>query len=553
MKNVNNIADFISDFSEAEAHKPVFFFAKKINKSGKCTYSHLTYAELDQESNILAAGLLAAGFTPQMRVVLMVKPSREFFILVFALFKAKIIPVIIDPGLEKDKLKCALNTVAAEGFIGIPLAQIARLLFGWGRPTIKKIVTVGKKWFWGGITLEEIKSRGQQAPPFTMKRTTSKEIAAILFTSGSTGIPKGTVYTHGNFIAQVKAIRETFHIEPKEVDLATFPLFALFDPILKMTSLLPDMDFSKPASTDPKMLVQMIEDFKPTNMFASPALLDKLGRYASEHDLQFLSLKRVISAGASVNPKIIARFKSLLNKEADVFTPYGATESLPVSVISGGEILEDTQHQTKKGSGICVGKKVNPTDVKIIRIIDGPIPEWQDNLLVNSSEIGEIIVKGAQVTQEYFQMPQATQESKIFLPDKKTFFHRMGDVGYIDEQDRIWYCGRKSQRIITTQKIYFTENCEGIFNQHPDVFRSALVGAKVHGHKVAVLCVELEANTKRVFGVIREELRSLAQQYPETKDIYYILLHKKLPVDIRHNAKISREKLVPWVEKELNK
>ena len=121
------------------------------------------------------------------------------------------------------------------------------------------------------------------------------EPAAILFTSGSTGVAKGAVYTHGNFAAQVECLKATYGIEPGEIDLCTFPLFALFGPALGMTCVIPDMNPSRPATINPRKAAAQIRQFGVTNLFGSPAVIRRLGELDGT---TLATLRRVISAGA---------------------------------------------------------------------------------------------------------------------------------------------------------------------------------------------------------------------------------------------------------------
>jgi len=187
-------------------------------------------------------------------------------------------------------------------------------------------------------------------------------------------------------------------------------------------------------------------------------------------------------------------------------------------------------------------------DVRIIRISDAPIAEWSDELVLPSGEIGEIAVYGPQVTQEYFCRPDLTALAKIPDAVRGRKWHRMGDVGYFDDQGRLWFCGRKSQRVITPQRTYFTEPVEGIFNTVPGVFRTALVGVKRDGEVRPVLCVELERGAKPQ-AAMRDELLSRGAEFELTRDVRVILFHSRFPVDIRHNSKIFREKLAVWAAK----
>jgi acyl-CoA synthetase (AMP-forming)/AMP-acid ligase II len=376
-----------------------------------------------------------------------------------------------------------------------------------------------------------------------------------LFTSGSTGIAKGVVYTHAIFAAQVEILRRTYGIQPGEIDLPTFPLFALFAPALGMTAIIPDMDFTRPGRVDPRKIIEPIHDFGVTNLFGSPALIDRVGRYGVEHDIKLPTLRRVISAGAPVPAKVLERFARLLAPGVQIFTPYGATEALPVCSIGSDEILHETRFKTESGAGVCVGRPVHGIEVKIISISDGPIPIWSNDLPVKPGDIGEIVVQGPVVTKEYFHRPDATALAKIADPEAgrgESFYHRMGDLGYLNDTGRVWFCGRKSQRVITSQGSMFTVPCEAVFNTHPQVRRTALVGVARNGTNRPVLCVEVEKNFRPIdLGKLKMELLALGASRPHTKGIQDILFHPAFPVDVRHNAKIFREKLAAWAAKRL--
>ncbi|MBI5200305.1 MAG: AMP-binding protein, partial [Elusimicrobia bacterium] len=372
---------------------------------------------------------------------------------------------------------------------------------------------------------------------------------AILFTSGSTGAPKGAAYTHGNFSAQVEALRRHFSIEPGEVDLPTFPLFALFDPALGMTAVIPEMDFTRPGSVEPANILGPVDRYGVTHLFGSPALLDRVGRFASGRGIRLRSLKRVVSAGAPVPAKVLERVQELLPPGVEVHTPYGATEALPVSSISSSEVLGETRRLTAQGRGVCVGRPMPGTEVRVIRISDEPIPAWSDALLAPHGETGEIVVRGAQVTEAYHGRAEATALAKIRLSDGGVF-HRMGDLGYFDDEGRLWFCGRKTQRVVTARGPLFTIPCEAVFNQHPSVRRSALVGVGEKGAQRPVLVVELEPGV-RPGNLLRAELFELGSRHEHTKCVNDILFHPGLPVDIRHNAKIGRERLAVWAAGEL--
>jgi olefin beta-lactone synthetase len=319
-----------------------------------------------------------------------------------------------------------------------------------------------------------------------------------------------------------------------------------------MTAIVPRMDFTRPAKVDPQEVSNPVGEFEVANLFGSPALLNRVGRFYDERHETWPSLRRILSAGAPVSPAIIERFAKLLAPGVQIFTPYGATEALPVAVIGSDEILSETRHKTAQGAGTCVGRPVAGVQVDIIRISDESISEWSDALRLPPGEIGEIVVRGHNVTKEYFNRPDLTALAKICHADTGEIRHRMGDVGYFDEQGRLWFCGRKSHRVATPDCTYFTEPVEGVFNAHPAVFRSALVAVKRDDRIEPGLCVERERNARHASkDMLTTELLELGIKHEHTRAIRTILFHNNFPVDIRHNSKIFREKLAVWAAKRL--
>lgn len=554
--NPSNIASHLPTIAKKQADT----LAVAEQKSGQ----QYTYQQLDEASDIIAKGLQEIGVGKGGHIALMVTPGLDFFALVFALFKVGSIMIAIDPGIGTKQLGKCLAEAEPEVFIGIKKAHFARRVFGWAKKTVKKNIIVDPGFlptmFYGqNITsLKQLKQLGANSNKNTFVNTEADDVAAILFTSGSTGIPKGVIYTHANFNAQVNALKTLYDIQPGEVDLSTFPLFALFGPAMGMSSIVPDMDFTRPGSVNPETIFSAIEKYKTTTMFGSPALLNRVGRYGEQHHKKLSNMKRVLSAGAPVPAKVMQRFTDMLNDNAQVFTPYGATESLPVSSIGSNEVLSSTCLETEKGKGVCVGYPVDAIELKIIKITDEPIKAWQNDIILENNVIGEIAVKGPQVTSAYYARHQATAMAKIIDTNNgskfgNNFYHRMGDTGYLDEQDRLWFCGRLTHRVVTNNETLFTIPCEGIFNTHTKVFRTALVGININNETIPVICVELEEECKNDDRKsIKIELLTIGAQFDQTKSIQHILFHHAFPVDIRHNAKIGREKLVIWAEKEIS-
>lgn len=508
----------------------------------------LDYRQLDARSDAMAAGLAGYGIGRGVRTVVMVRPSPEFFLLMFALFKLGAVPVLVDPGIDKRALKQCLDEAQPQAFIGIPLAHVARLVLRWA-PSATRLVTVGRRLGWGGTSLAALERAGAKGGPM-LADTDGEDMAAILFTSGSTGVPKGVVYRHRHFVGQIQLLGSAFGMEAGGVDLPTFPPFALFDPALGLTSVIPDMDPTRPAQADPARLHDAIQRFGVTQLFGSPALMRVLAR----HGRPLPTVTRVTSAGAPVPPDVVATIRSLLPADAQFWTPYGATECLPVAVVEGRE-LERTRAATEAGAGTCLGNVVEPNEVRIIAIDDAPLADWSQARVLATGEVGEITVAGPTATDSYFNRPQATAAAKIreTLADGSTrIVHRMGDVGYFDAQGRLWFCGRKTHRVETAQGPLYTEQVEPVFNTVPGVARTALVGVGPAGAQVPVLCVELQRGQSDS-PALREALRAQATLRLPEANLQHVLMHPAFPVDIRHNAKIGREKLAVWASAELEK
>lgn len=507
----------------------------------KGDWKTVTYTQLLDSAQRFASGLLACHLTPGMRAALMTPASADFFAFTFALLKLGIVPVLVDPAIGLKKVSECFKESQPDIFIGNTLTHSLRKVFGWGKETIKH-----------NLTIEQVKRQKSNVEDFIHPSreafiVQNSSPAAIIYTSGSTGSPKGVLYTQANFAAQMDMLANTFEIAPDEIDLPAFPLYALIDTLLGVTSVIPDITFPVPGKTNPKKVIHAIQKFNVTNMFASPVVLDILVN-SQPQPAQFQklhSLKRVITAGAPATIQLQENFRRLLSDETNLFGTYGATESLPIAKIESREIFE-VKNKSAQGAGVCLGRPVTGAEVRIIKISDTAIETWQADLEVKSNVVGEITVKGAAVTESYIAREEATRLAKI--KDGDDIIHRLGDVGYFDEQGRLWYCGRKAQRVTTIDDVLFTEQIEGIFNIHPLVCRSALVGVE---HE-PVLWIELKQNSKNADKEkIKHELTELAKEHPQASNIKEFLFMKKFPTDVRHNSKIIREELVKYAVRRL--
>ena len=569
---IHNIAHHLIHRASIHPHGLAVSCALGSNRQGRRLYTHLTFEQLNRESARVALGMHQKGFKPGMKALVMVKPGPDLFVLTFALFKAGIAPVLIDPGMQKSSLKQCIAQAEPQIFIGIPLAHWARRILGWGKKSVQYLVSTQK--IWGVDTcLADLKEAGAQAKDDYIYDGHAEDLAAVLFTSGSTGTPKGAQYRHGHFVAQVDLLQKTYQFTVGDIDIPTFPLFALFDPALGMSAVFPQMDFSAPLKANPQEIFAVMNDFGARNLFCSPALLKKLSHAVEEETSQYAdqgrqalsTLKRVISAGAPVSPHAMRTLKRYMHEEGEIYTPYGATESLPICSISCTEIWQTGMIGQQQGHGVCVGRLVEGVHITTIPITHTPFHDWGEIKqakqkatrtqfpLINGYQVGEIVVYAPSTTQKYLNHVVGDTGSKILgappqvvvLPGQ-SHSHRMGDVGYMDDQGYVWLCGRKSHCVITADEHIYLPLCvEGIFNQTAGVKRCALAQFE----QQPVLCVEVADASNTDWMSIVQALQEQGQKFAMTQSIQHFIPHPSFPVDTRHNAKIKREKLSQWLKK----
>jgi acyl-coenzyme A synthetase/AMP-(fatty) acid ligase len=535
--NICNISDYLRLNSEKFPDKPALLYPEKIS-----------YRELEDEVNRNAFGLNHSGIKAGTLTVLMLPAGSKFFVLTFALLRIGAIPVLIDPGMGIRKMAKALANLKPDAFIAILKAHILRLIYPKIFKNVKSSIIVGFTQFNEKRRVNNLLKK--QTPQYSSHIAATDEPAAIFFTSGSTGQAKGVIYTTGMLKNQVQVTKTLFNIGSDDIDLCTFPLLGLFAICHGNSSVIADINMQKPATLNPAKVISNIQDYSCTQMFGSPMVLNKLSQYGSVKGIKIYSLRKIISAGAPVHSEILESFRKMISSEARIHTTFGATEALPLTDITAGEILRFDH----KGNvnGICVGYPIEGVEVKIIEITDKQISEWDKTNQLSVNEIGEIVVKGPWVSASYFNNENANELSKIIDLKTGELWHRMGDLGRFDQKGRLWFYGRKSQRVITTDRTLFTIPCEAVFNQHSLVARSALVGIPLNGSGISrpVICIELKSGFHQTKD-LKQELYKYGKSSMLTNEISDILFFKKFPVDPRHNAKIFREKLAVWATKRI--
>jgi len=505
--------------------------------SGEVSHEVRTFRQLDQESDAAAEYFARQGLAAGDRALLAVRPGHDLIVGMFALLKLGAVPVAIDPGMGWSAFLDCVQRSRPTALVGIRAATLlSRLPFRAFRG-LRHRVTVGTSAWRRTISTAP-------STPRPLAAVSHDSLAAILFTSGSTGAPKGVCYTHGMFDAQIALVRSTYAIRPGETDMAMLPLFALFNPALGTTTITPLLDPSRPMAADPAPLVAVLRAEKVTCSFGSPAIWGKIADHCEARGLTLPHLRRLLIAGAPVSAELLARLK-VIAPDCVTHTPYGATECLPVSSITADELLGDARESARAGHGTCVGRPVSGVEIRVVRETDGPIATLAETIPCPPGEVGEIIVTGPSVTRDYDGLPEATRATKI--ADGGRIWHRMGDLGSLDASGRLFFLGRRAEKVRTREGDLPTEAVEPAFRRHPKVFRCALIGLGTAPDQTPALVVEprvgcFPANTSERAAFI-DELREIARTCPLAERVKHVVFQRALPVDVRHNAKIHRLRL----------
>ena len=528
-----NIAALIQERARLHPEKRAVVLAVEGAKSYR--YPFYTFAQFEDRSQRMAARLARAGAAPGDRVLVFVTPCLDFSVIVFALFKLGAVPVLIDPGMGVKNLLRAVKEVRPQGLVGVARAHVLRFL---AFPAFASL-----RWRFGvgpGPAKDLLKNLDRWPSDLSLYPAQDHDLAAILFTSGGTGKPKGVMTTHGILRAQTKMLQEMFELTEQDVDLPGFPLFALFTLAMGMTSVIPVMDPTRPAQCDPQKLVRTLIDQKITFAAGSPAIWRRVVDYCLSQKITLPQLRHVVMFGAPVRLELHEKWAQVL-PNGDTSTPYGATECLPVCCAQGRVLWQDTREQSLAGQGICIGKATPGNEVFIV---EESAEALSALLPLAANTVGEICVRGPTVTPGYFADLHATALAKIQTP--LGLIHRMGDVGRIDAEGRVWFYGRKAHVVRAQGEVFYPIPCEAVFNQHAAVERSALVDLGGAPGVVLELRPGQTIRPEQLFA----DCRSLAKTRPHTAKIDRFFVRSSFPVDVRHNIKIDRKALGLWAREQ---
>ncbi len=522
--------------------------------SGATTqWQTVTFGEFDALVDRYARGLLRMGVRRGDRVIFLVRPTTESLAVLYALSRMQTVPVAIDPGMGLSELLRCVGETHARVVLGVPALHVLRLIVRRPFRSASIFLTDGRRRLWNTATLAECRAAGaaaaDESPPNDDAPFAESDASFIFFTSGSTGTAKPVAVTNANIWQRLRMVREICGWTEGSKVVACFPSYAPAALVDGGTAILPRMDFSAPGKASPERIVEAIQMHQAQAVLASPVIWMNLVRHCEQSHTTLPTLRQGVTAGAPIPMNLHERLLAVMHPAGTLYTPYGATEALPVTNIDSGT-LAATWSESRTGRGVCVGTVLPGMRVDVIRISDGPVPAWSDDLRVPDGEIGEIVVGGPTVSAEYIGLPEANARAKIRRGDE--ILHRMGDLGRVDIEGRVWFCGRKADRIMSHGRMLLPVTGEQIFNDHAHVFRSAIVHVGPPADRHVVACIEMERGKTLTLGVARE-LDALVRGTDWEGVITRFLPHRGLPVDTRHNSKIRRQELAAWASRRVNR
>lgn len=514
---------------------------------GPISYAEHSFSELKNLAERYASGLWQQGIRPEMKAVVLIKPGLDFIALALAFLKLGVVPVLVDGGMGPKNMLDCIQQAQPDILVGIPQVFVLKWLRRAAFSSVRfAFIHTDSKITGGMATLRTLQQRGDGTAPTHWRR--SDEMILLLFTSGSTGAPKGVVYTPGIVAAQLEVLKATFQLTPEDVDMPIIPALVIATLSLGMTVVIPPIDPVKPMTLDPRVLAAVLGERKVTFSFGSPAVWGKIIDHCLQTGTRLLTLKHLLIAGAPTNAKLLRRIGEVV-PNGRFCTPLGATECTPITNICSDELDETLLRRQESGAGCCVGRPTLGQTIRVIAIADQEIRKIEEATLLEAQEIGEIVVKGAVVTRAYYKQELATRRAKILDTDG-AIWHRTGDVGYFDREGRLWFCGRKAHICRYRDNNFYSVKVEHCFNSIPGIARVALVNVTLNAEQVLALCVELE--DLRTDRQAKTTILACVRQFADRRGIplkFVAYYPKPFPVDKRHNAKIERHILAEWAQR----
>jgi acyl-CoA synthetase (AMP-forming)/AMP-acid ligase II len=510
-------------------------------------WREVSYAEFDRMADRYAHGFAAKGMRPGDKIVFLAKPSVDSLAALYGLVRLRAVPVAIDPGMGFGELLRCIGEIAPDGFLGVPMLQLVRRIFPKPFRTARLFITDGPRALGATCTLASCVAETEH--PYPTPDVELSQKGYVFFTSGSTGTAKPVSISYSNLWHRLRLVAGVCDWDENAKVVACFPSYAPAVLSVGGTAILPAMDFAKPGAAPSDKIADAICTFEANGMLAAPVVWMNLVRHCERSGESLPTVRDGITAGAPIPVNLHRRLAAVIHPQGTLHTPYGATEALPLTSVTS-ETLIETWPETLRGGGVCVGPVLPEMRVEIVRITDEPIPYWSDSLRVPDGSVGEIVAAGPTISQAYVRLDRANALAKI--RDGGTVLHRMGDLGRIDAEGRLWFCGRKSDRIETDDALLLPVCGEAMLAENPDVFQAALIRVEDDPRRPVVASLRLEPG-RRLDGALVAKLETLVEDTDWAGRIDLYLQCTKIPTDTRHNSKIRREDLTQQVRPKLRR
>lgn len=470
----------------------------------------VNFGQLEHRINACAKRLNAAGIGRGARVLVLVPMRSELYLTLAAIWKVGATALFLDPSAGRRHIAACCLRTSPDAVIGIPAAR----LLWWLQGALRRIPV---KLVWGS----HLKFGEEDHSPMPTAEVDNDTPAILTFTSGSTGVPKGAIRTHGLLHAQYRALRKAIALEAGEVELATMPIIALVNLAAGITTLIPDADLKRPGFVNTTPIREQIAHFQTNRCVASPAFLQRFPPASGR-------LKKIYTGGAPVFPRGVEEIQKAF-PGAVITVLYGSTEAEPISHIAWPDVADRDRTAMANGSGLLVGAVAPEAEVQVVADQWGtPIGAqnshgWRQSAL-GVGGIGEIVVSGAHVIPGYLN-GLGDEENKVSVEGR--IWHRTGDAGYFDAMGRLWLMGRCAAKFIFNGKyIYpFAIECAAV----EQLSLPIAACCSIRGEPTLFLPKEATIPIPHEFSVGTITIRRI--------------IRTKIPLDKRHNAKVDYARL----------
>ncbi|MBI1330076.1 MAG: long-chain-fatty-acid--CoA ligase [Alphaproteobacteria bacterium] len=445
-----------------------------------------TYRELDERASQVAQGLIKLGQKAGARVGFIGKNTDRYFEVLMGAFKARNVIVGVNWRLAAPEIAYVLNDAGCEVlFVGKDYYDIIGKVAA-SCPQLKTIIAMD-----GGYPAWASYETWRDGQPKTdpMLPVAPDDDVIQLYTSGTTGHPKGVQLTNANYLAIFDALATSGLIRytPDDTVLIAMPFFHVAGVNIGLLSLSQGARGIVLGDVDPKEILRLVRDKGITQMFIVPAVILFLLQQSNVNEFDYSKLKNITYGASPISDDVLLRAKQTFACE---FTQvYGLTETT-----GAGTFLPPEDHDPARGRLRSCGK---PTPGHEIRIVDG------NGQSLPAGEVGEIVIRARSVMKGYWNKPDATEKAIV-----SDWFHT-GDAGFFDPDGYLYIHDRVKDMIVSGGENIYPAEVENAIFGHPAVADVAVIGVPdpKWGEAVKAIVVQEPGNT-----VTPEEIVAYARE-----------------------------------------